>query len=188
MSSAAVQSIQTGQTGQTGQMPREPFVLRAPRSTDGALIHDLVARCKPLDENSMYCNLIQATHFRETSVAAEAPDGSLLGFISGYLVPDSPDTLFIWQVAVSKDARGMGLGKKMLKDILARNEDVHYMHTTVTPDNKASWGMFRSLARDLDAPVNTTVMFDSEAHFDGKHDDEVLIQIGPFDVARALDS
>lgn len=182
MSSAAVISS-TNQRAVS--VPVAPFELRAPRSTDGALMHDLVRRCKPLDENSLYCNLIQATHFRDTSVAAEAPDGSLLGFISGYLVPDRTDTLFIWQVAVSKDARGMGLGKKMLKDILERNPDVCYLHTTVTPDNEASWGMFRSLARDLDAPVHTTVMFDSEAHFDGRHDNEVLIQIGPFETDGA---
>lgn len=185
MSTASISPIQSQRTA---RMTSAPFQLRAPRSTDGALIHGLVRRCKPLDENSLYCNLIQATHFRDTSVAAEAPGGNLLGFISGYLVPDRTDTLFIWQVAVSKDARGMGLGKKMLKDILERSPEVRYLHTTVTPENEASWGMFRSLARDLDAPLHSTVMFDSEAHFDGRHDDEVLIQIGPFEIAADLAS
>ena len=39
-----------------------------PTSQDGAGVFDLVARCKPLDENSMYCNLLQCSHFADTSV------------------------------------------------------------------------------------------------------------------------
>ena len=106
--------------------------------------------------------------------------GREFGFISGYLLPDRDDTLFIWQVAVSSDARGLGLGKAMLKHIIERDElDVSYLHTTVGPDNGPSWGMFKSLARDLEAPTHTTLMFSRDTHFDGQHDDEVLLQIGP---------
>lgn len=161
--------------------------MRPPRSTDGMAVHDLVKRCHPLDENSAYCNLLQASHFRDTSVAAEGPDGQLLGFVSGYRVPDRDDTLFIWQVAVSPDARGLGLGKRMMRDILERpgHEGLSYLHTTITPDNDASWGMFKSLARDLDAAVDSTVMFASDVHFSGEHDDEVLLQIGPFELDGA---
>ena len=179
MSTVAARSID-----KTPELTPESVTLRAPRSTDGMEVHDLIERCKPLDENSVYCNLLQATHFRDTSVVVEGPDGDLLGFISGYALPDRPDTLFIWQVAVSSDARGLGLGKRMLKHILERPalEEVRYLHTTVTPDNEASWGMFKSLARDLDAPIGTTVMFESDAHFQGAHDDEVLLQIGPFEI------
>lgn len=161
----------------------DAVTLRTPRSTDGMAIHRLVQRCKPLDENSLYCNLLQASHFRDTSVVAEGPDGELLGFISGYLLPERDDTLFVWQVAVSADARGMGLGKKMLRKLVERNpeQEISFLHTTVTPDNDASWGMFKSFAKELDAPLETTVMFASDVHFRGEHDDEVLLQIGPID-------
>lgn len=160
-------------------------VLRAPRSTDGMGVHRLIAKCRPLDENSVYCNLLQASHFASTSVIAEDGDGEPLGFISGYRLPERDDVLFVWQVAVSTEARGLGLGKRMLRHLLERagNEAVRYVHTTVTPDNDASWGMFRSFARALEAPLETTVMFEREAHFDGAHDDEVLLEIGPFEVA-----
>ena len=49
-------------------------LLRKPEATDGAAIWDLVRACKPLDENSMYANLIQADHFRDTCVLAELDD------------------------------------------------------------------------------------------------------------------
>jgi L-2,4-diaminobutyric acid acetyltransferase len=72
--------------------------LREPTSEDGAAVWQLIKDCAPLDRNSLYCNLLQCDHFASTCVAAEL-DGDIVGWVSGYIVPDSPDTLFIWQVA-----------------------------------------------------------------------------------------
>ncbi|MBB5211000.1 diaminobutyrate acetyltransferase [Microbulbifer hydrolyticus] len=162
-------------------------LLRRPVSEDGADVHQLIADCPPLDTNSLYCNLLQACHFSGTSVAAEL-DGKLVGFISGYIVPERPDTLFIWQVAVAEQGRGMGLAGRMLREILARPAcaDVRFLETTITPDNDASWALFRSLARKLEADCADSVMFDRERHFRGQHDSEMLLRIGPFDASRKV--
>src|SRR5690554_7602315 len=45
--------------------------LRKPTVTDGSAVHALIARCAPLDTNSMYCNLLQCFHFAGTAVVAE---------------------------------------------------------------------------------------------------------------------
>lgn len=158
-----------------------PITLRVPRATDGAAVHDLIAKCPPLDTNSMYCNLLQCTHFAETSVAAEMK-GELVGFISGYRLPDRDDTLFIWQVAVGQQARGQGLASRMLSEILSRPgcQQVRFIETTITPDNRASWALFESLARRLETEINSSVMFDREQHFDGRHETEMLVKLGPF--------
>ena len=79
----------------------------------------LIQACKPLDENSIYCNLIQCDHFADTCILAEL-DGTPVGWISGYLLPDATDTLFIWQVAVAEEARGLGLASQMLDRLLRR--------------------------------------------------------------------
>ena len=156
-------------------------LLRRPVSEDGADVHQLIGNCPPLDTNSLYCNLLQASHFSATSVAAEL-NGELVGFISGYIVPERPDTLFIWQVAVAEQGRGMGLAGRMLREILARPActEVCHLETTITPDNDASWALFRSLARKLEANCVDSVMFDRERHFNGQHDSEMLLRIGPF--------
>nr|WP_226663827.1 diaminobutyrate acetyltransferase [Microbulbifer aggregans] len=156
-------------------------VLRRPVSEDGADVHQLIGSCPPLDENSLYCNLLQASHFSATSVAAEL-NGELVGFISGYLIPERPNTLFVWQVAVAEQGRGMGLAGRMLREILARDvcEGVTHLETTITPDNAASWALFRGLARKLETGCEDTVMFDRERHFKGRHDSEKLVRIGPF--------
>ncbi len=158
------------------------FVFSPPVSTDGLRVHRLIAACPPLDENSVYCNLVQCHHFADTSVKVERDDGEMVAFISGYIPPREPNVLFIWQVAVSEAARGQGMGKRMLNHLADRLADrgVNHMHTTVTPSNEPSMGMFLSFARDRDAPVNKSVLFSGDDHFGGDHEDEVLFSIGPW--------
>ena len=154
-----------------------------PVSTDGARVHRLVASCPPLDPNSLYCNLLQCSHFAATSVKVEsAGDGELVGFVSGYIPPAENHVLFVWQVAVSEQARGMNLGVRMIRSILERPEcaAVNTVHTTITPDNAASWGLFKKLARELGCDYHSSVLFSRNVHFGGAHDDEVLVAIGPF--------
>ncbi len=162
------------------QADAAPITLRAPAAEDGSAVYELIAQCPPLDTNSMYCNLLQCTHFSATSVAAEK-EGDIVGFISGYIQPDNPDTLFIWQVAVGEKARGQGLAGRMLRDILSRQPQgqIKFIETTITPDNRASWALFESLANKLGAELNHSVMFDRQQHFAGQHETEMLVRIGP---------
>jgi len=157
------------------------ITLRVPTREDGNAVHHLIERCPPLDVNSMYCNLLQCSHFAETSVAAVL-DGELAGFVSGYIVPGKDDTLFIWQVAVGEQARGRGLAGKMLAAIVDREacKAVKFMETTITEDNDASWALFRGFANRRDAELSHSVMFDEREHFGGAHASELLVSIGPF--------
>lgn len=161
--------------------PQKHIELRKPISTDGAPVHRLISQCPPLDTNSMYCNLLQCTHFANTSVAAVLND-ELVGFLSGYIIPERTDTIFIWQVAVSDKARGQGLAGRMLQHLLERPfcKAVCNLETTITESNQASWALFERLADNLGAKVNKSTMFDREQHFAGEHDTELLARIGPF--------
>jgi len=145
-----------------------------------AVFH-LIGSCPPLDTNSSYCNLLQCSHFASTSVATER-DGELVGFISAYAIPERPDTLFVWQIAVSGQARGVGLASRMLNHILSRPkcEQFRYLETTITEDNQASWALFKSFAKAQEADFQSTAWMDKDLHFAGQHDSEVLVCIGPF--------
>lgn len=153
-------------------------ILRKPEGEDGSSVWDLVRECKPLDENSMYCNLIQCDHFSETCVLAEL-DGDVVGWVSGHVVPDEPDTLFVWQVAVSKKARGLGLGTRMLSTLMSRDacEDVTKLKTTITKDNDASWALFRRFAEKRGGTLSSEAHFTKDDHFDGKHSTEHMVTI-----------
>lgn len=161
-------------------IPSHAVLLRVPVAHDGHALHGLISRSPPLDGNSVYCNLLQCTHFAQTSVAAEA-QGKLGGFISGYLVPLSPDTLFIWQVAIDPAFRGQGLATRMLNEILARPvcAQVKWLETTITESNRASWALFESFARKRRAQFSSTLHFEKSAHFNGEHESERLVRIGP---------
>jgi L-2,4-diaminobutyric acid acetyltransferase len=151
-------------------------------------VHALIADSPPLDTNSIYCNLLQCTHWSSTSVLAEH-DGRVVGFISAYVIPERPDTVFVWQVAVAAEARGTGLGGRMLDAVLEREACAHVQHleTTITADNAASWGLFRSLARRHDAALDHSELFTRERHFAGHHASEILVRVGPFAAAGAQD-
>lgn len=159
--------------------------LRVPVSEDGLALHRLVAACPPLDPNSAYCNLLHCTHFANTSVAAVRA-GELLGFISAYRLPDSPQTLFVWQVAVAPAGRGQGLAGRMLDHILARAalHEVRYLETTVTAANRASWALFESAALRWGAALQRLPGFDQDRHFGGVHASECLVRIGPLERSR----
>lgn len=151
--------------------------LRKPNVTDGAGIWELVRSCKPLDENSMYCNLVQADHFRDTCIVAEL-DNKILGWVSGHMIPNV-DELFIWQVAVSPEVRGMGLGHKMLAHLITRDacNGAAYLKTTITKDNDASWALFHGFARGVGGALCHKPHFERNAHFDGLHNTEHLVTV-----------
>lgn len=159
--------------------------LRAPISEDGPAVTNLISQCPPLDTNSAYCNLLQCSHFSSTSVAA-FKQGELVGFISGYITPDNPECLFIWQVAVGEQARGVGLATRMLNHILARPQckDVTFLETTITKTNQGSWALFEGLADKLDTEISASVMFEKDLHFVGEHDTESLVRIGPLSLCK----
>jgi L-2,4-diaminobutyric acid acetyltransferase len=155
--------------------------MRKPIMTDGLRVNRLIASCKPLDTNSVYCNLLQCTHFAETCAIAEDPDQEVIGFASAYFPPGKPDTLFVWQIAVSQSARGQGLGKRLLKEILSRPacRKVAYLETTVTESNRASRALFQSLANEYGGDLHSSTLFDKNGHFAGGHESEILLRIGP---------
>lgn len=157
------------------------ITLRVPTAEDGPALFDLIAACPPLDQNSRYCNLLQVSHFANTAVVAEL-DGEIVGSITGYLKPDDPTTLFIWQVAVHEKARGQRLATRMMDEIVDRDDcrDVRFMETTIEPGNAASWKAFEKFAEARNAPTDQSLLFSRERHFAGAHGDEVLLRIGPF--------
>ncbi|WP_397544261.1 diaminobutyrate acetyltransferase [Roseovarius salis] len=162
------------------------LTFRAPTSGDGADVWDLIRKSGPLDENSMYCNMVQCDHFADTCVIAEL-DGEIVGWISAFIPPDEPDALFVWQVAVGESARGRGVAKKMLDQLFERPAcaEVTKLKTTITADNDASWALFNSFADNMDAELDHEPHYKEDAHFGGKHATEYMVTISDIDRTAA---
>lgn len=147
-----------------------PMTLRCPQLADGLKIYQLIADSPPLDVNSSYLYFLQSSHFAQTCVLAEQ-DGELLGFVSGYLRPDKPTELFVWQMVVAEAGRGKGIAKQLvrqqLKQALALQPELATLSCTISPSNQASQGVFKSLANYFGLQL-TKDEFLTEAHFAGQ--------------------
>ena len=155
-----------------------PWVLEPPSLADGAALTALIKRCPQLEENSAYCNLLQVSHFADTAMVARGAAGELLGAITGYALPEAPDTLFIRQVAVAPEARGEGLALAMLQSLVCRRP-FKALLATVTEDNAASWALFHRFAEGQGAVLRSGPWLDRHAHFAGTHASEHRLLIEP---------
>jgi L-2,4-diaminobutyric acid acetyltransferase len=165
----------TGPRGQTAA----PIRLGRPRPGEGRKLWRLARDCRKLDLNSPYCYLLWCRDFARTSVVARAGE-AVVGFLTGYVRPDAPDTLFVWQIAVDGAYRGQRIARRMLDHLgLVMTElGCRHMEATVTPDNVASLRTFESFARAQGAALRRREGFGS-ALFPDHHEPEVLIRIGP---------
>jgi len=164
-------------SNQPKQVPSTAF--REPTVEDGPSIYDLINRCKPLDVNSRYLYLLQCSHFANTCAVAES-DGSVQAFVSAYVRPDQPDTLFVWQVAVDASLRGQGVAGQLLVHLLARPHlnGVRHIEATVNPSNNASRSLFASLARKHGCDMHESMLFEERLLGEG-HEAEILLRVGP---------
>jgi L-2,4-diaminobutyric acid acetyltransferase len=149
---------------------------------DGAAIWELVRDAGSLDLNSPYAYLLFSECFPESCAVAHDGD-ALAGAIVGFCPPQRPDSLFVWQVAVSPRFRGRGLGTQVLAWLMdhAAERGVEFLEATVTPDNEASLRLFRGFAHEVGAECVESMMFPSDLFPEAgeRHEEEWLFRIGP---------
>ena len=154
-------------------------VIRPPRPADGGALWNLVCETPGLEANTAYFYLLFARDFAATCRVAEE-DGVARGLLIGYRRPEEPSTYFVWQVGVHPDVQRGGLARRMIDDILDGSDPpITHVEATVTPDNAASRGYFRSLARRRGAECTVTPLFLPEHFRPQNHEAEELFRIGP---------
>ncbi|MGW2699753.1 diaminobutyrate acetyltransferase [Streptomyces sp. NPDC001340] len=158
------------------------LLIDRPAVSDGAALWRLAKDSKTLDLNSSYSYLLWCRDFAGTSAVARGADGEPFGFVTGYVRPDRPGTLLVWQVAVDSAHRGLGIAAALLDGLTARltaERGITTIETTVTPGNTASERLFTSFAARHGADLAREVLFPADLFPDGPHDPEVLYRIGP---------
>ncbi|WP_181690373.1 diaminobutyrate acetyltransferase [Streptomyces sp. NBRC 110611] len=161
----------------------EGFKLDTPRVADGAAIWRIARDSKALDLNSSYSYLLWCRDFAATSVVARDGEGEPAAFLTGYVRPERPETLVVWQIAVDDAHRGKGLAAALLDELTLRaldKLDIRFVETTITPGNAASNRLFASFAERHSVPVRREVLFDAGLFPEQGHEPEVLHLIGPF--------
>ncbi|MFD9119308.1 diaminobutyrate acetyltransferase [Streptomyces bottropensis] len=153
-----------------------------PSVADGAALWRIAGDSGALDLNSSYSYLLWCRDFADTSVVARDDSGEPVGFVTGYVRPERPDTLLVWQVAVDEAHRGLGLAAALLDGLterVARRHPLTTVETTITPGNTASERLFAGFAARHGADIERTVLFEAGDFPDGPHPPEMLHRIGP---------
>lgn len=155
------------------------LTLQKPTVEDGAAMWEL-AETSTLDSNSVYKYIMMCEYFDETCIVAREGN-EVVGFITAFIPPKQPDTLFVWQVGVAESQRGKGLALDLLERLIERDvcRDVKYVEATVTPSNKASQSLFKKLARSQGTACNISDCFGEELFPGDNHEEEKTFRIGP---------
>ena len=113
---------------------------------------ELVQASGALDVNSPYLYYLLADHFSSTCAYAVSGEDAA-GFVSAYRLPDDPQCLFVWQIAVAPAFRGCGLGLKLLDDLVQRPwfRAIRRVCCTISPSNAASRRLFAKWGQSLGA-------------------------------------
>jgi L-2,4-diaminobutyric acid acetyltransferase len=156
------------------------IVYRTPSIEDGAEMWKMVDEAAALDPNSSYAYFMACRNFAATSVVAEV-GGEIAGMVTAYPLPDDPQRLFVWQVNVREAFQGRGIAAGMLNELLNRDDcaSVRFIETTVEPGNDASEALFRRVAADFNADINSKEIYKDELFPDAEHRAERLFVVGP---------
>jgi diaminobutyrate acetyltransferase len=132
-----------------------------------------------LDVNSGYAYVLWCRDYATTSIVTTDEYDRPVGFVTGYLRPEAPGTLFVWQVAVDEDQRGRGAAARMLHTLLDRLRPcgVTRLETTISPDNTASIALFTAVAQQRGTHITRTDLFAPD-DFPDSHLAEDLYTIG----------
>lgn len=155
------------------------IIIKNPVKSNAKQIYSLAKKTKILDVNSEYLYLLQTTHFKDTCCVAQIDD-EVFGFVSGYIHPQHSDIFFVWQVGVDNTLRGKNIAGQMIAYLLETKflKGIKYIHTTISPSNKASQRVFQKLATKLNTTIKEEPMFEIK-DFHNAHEDEMLYTIGP---------
>lgn len=151
------------------------MIFRNPSIEDAAEMWN-IANETSLDLNSSYSYLMMAELFSETCLVVEDND-KIVAFTTAFEFKKSPDTLFVWQIAVLPKYRKEKLAQRMLQK-LVKSTKSKYIQATIEEANIASFSLFESLANKFEAKFQRQQGFD-EDHFPDDHNSETMIKVGP---------
>ncbi len=158
-----------------------PIEIRNVRRSDAEQIWGLARGSDALDTNSFYAYLLLCTRFRDTCFAAVSGE-DVKGFVTGFVPPEAPGHLFVWQLYVSPELRGRGWARTLLSRLVrSLSHAPEYVEATIAPSNAASLRTFTALARELGAHIRSApYLADHDFPVDGgEHEAENLITVGP---------
>jgi len=107
-------------------------------------------------------------HFEGTSFVAEREDGTLAGFLVGFLSQTSTDEAYVHYIGIAPDQRGSGLGRDLYERFFdaARSAGRTVVRCVTSPANESSVAFHQALGFEVDRVAED---------YDGPGEDRVLL-------------
>lgn len=176
-----------GRADATFTIVEDDATFRSPVVADGQRMWEIARDTGVLDLNSTYAYVLWAREFSHSSVVVEV-EGKVVGFVTGFIRPDEPDTVFVWQVGVDADQRGKRLAARLINALMDHTApETVRLRTTISPDNEASQKLFGAVARDRGMELFKEDYLSASDLGEG-HEPEDLYTIAQSDDARVRTS
>lgn len=152
-----------------------------PSIEDAPYIYQLAQQTPQLDSYPEYFYLLWCRDFKNTSLIVKK-NNYIEGFIIGYMRPNEPSTLLIWQQAMDKRILNKGVGIKLLHKLTntCKALGTKHIEATISPENKSAERTLIGISRLLDTNIEKKEIF-SQSHFNESHHEEILVRVGPFE-------
>ena len=116
-------------------------------------------------------------HFTGTSWIAEAPDGTLAGFLIGFISPDDPSVGYVHMVSASPNHRKRGLARGLYRrfcdDVSARG--VREVRAITWAGNRASIAFHTAIGFRVDDGPGTQRLYGTAAYPDYEGDGQDMV-------------
>lgn len=142
------------------QKKRKEIIIRNPEESEFTKVYNFVCTCKPLETYGEHFFKIIFRYFKNSCFVAEF-NFDIVGFVFGFKSQVDPDNYFIWQIGVSSEIRGKGIGVKLLRQIEnnAKELGCKKLELTVDPKNAPSQKLFDKLKyKNISAAEGDTVV------------------------------
>jgi len=118
-------------------------------------------------------------HFTGTSWLAETADGTLAGFLVGFLSPDQADTAYCHLLATNPNLRGRGIGRALYERFFedARAGGRSIVRAVTWPANRTSLAFHRAMGFDISGGERAQNLYGTPAHagYDFEREDRAIL-------------
>jgi ribosomal protein S18 acetylase RimI-like enzyme len=128
-------------------------------------------------------------HFTGTSWIAETADGTVAGFLIGFVSPDRPTDAYVHLIATNPNLRRRGLGRALYERFFddVRGQGVRRVLAITWPGNRASVGFHRAMGFVPSEGPGFTPIYGTPAYpdYDADGEDRVVFVADVIDARGA---
>lgn len=122
---------------------QDKIIIRNANTEEIESIIKLVGNCPPLEQYPFHIYKIMVRYFGDFCHVA-IHNQKIVGWVMGFPAQKHLDTCFLWQIGVTPEQHGQGIGKSLLKEFERTVEKYGYqrIEATIDPENISSKRLF----------------------------------------------